>query len=348
MSALHPLLYAYCDDKIIYQTGRDAHLQEILSLYANVVEPGRLTFLAVGLCMLVAWGLELRLFGQCFACQMLVRFQEVKRLFNGEDERRRVMRLILEEMYRAVVQEGVENPAILGTRLFRLIKRVSGDLDPYREYKRRADLAALQAYTPLRGNLDGLTLDELVRLSAYANSIDLGVGDYRPPKPREVVEMAQHALAVGVEEAVEALKSARNIVFILDNAGEVVFDRLLADKLRSMGKSVHAIVKSGAFQNDETVAELEYSRLQESFDSVIGSGSDAASLFLEEASREALELISKADLVVAKGMANYEYLSDNVERLRKPTLFLLVAKCEPIARVLGVERKTIVARLATP
>jgi len=47
-------------------------------------------------------------------------------------------------------------------------------------------------------------------------------------------------------------------------------------------------------------------------------------------------------------MANYEYLSDNVERLKKPTLFLLVAKCEPIARVLGVERKAIVARLATP
>ena len=47
-------------------------------------------------------------------------------------------------------------------------------------------------------------------------------------------------------------------------------------------------------------------------------------------------------------MANYEYLSENVKRLGKPTLFLLVAKCEPIARVLGAERKTIVAKLAVP
>ncbi|HIQ56303.1 MAG TPA: DUF89 family protein [Pyrodictium sp.] len=290
----------------------------------------------------------MRLFGQCLVCQMLVRFQEVERLFKDESERRHVMKLVLNEMYRAVIQEGVENPAVLGTRLFRLIKKVSGNSDPYREYKKRADLVALQAYTSLRGNLDALTLDELVRLSAYANAMDLGVGDYRPPKPFEVVEMAQRVPAVGVEEAVEALKSSKNIVFILDNAGEVVFDRLLADKLRLMGKSVYAIVKSGAFQNDETVAELEYSHLQESFDSVVGSGTDAASLFLEEASREALELVSKADLVVAKGMANYEYLSENIERLKRPTLFLLVAKCEPIARVLGVERKTIVARLATP
>ncbi|HIC98347.1 MAG TPA: DUF89 family protein, partial [Pyrodictiaceae archaeon] len=234
----------------------------------------------------------MRLFGQCLVCQMLVRFQEVERLFKDESERRHVMKLVLNEMYRAVIQEGVENPAVLGTRLFRLIKKVSGNSDPYREYKKRADLVALQAYTSLRGNLDALTLDELVRLSAYANAMDLGVGDYRPPKPFEVVEMAQRVPAVGVEEAVEALKSSKNIVFILDNAGEVVFDRLLADKLRLMGKSVYAIVKSGAFQNDETVAELEYSHLQESFDSVIGSGTDAASLFLEEASREALELIS--------------------------------------------------------
>jgi len=279
---------------------------------------------------------------------MLVRFQEVKRLFESEEERRHAMRLVLEEMYRAVVQEGVENPAVLGTRLFRLIKRVSGNPDPYREYKRKADLVALQVYASLRENLDSFELDELVRLSAYANSMDLGVGDYRPPKPAEVVEMAQRVPAVGVGEAVKALKSARNIVFILDNAGEVVFDRLLADKLRLMGKSVYAIVKSGSFQNDETVAELDYSRLRESFDNVVGSGTDAASLFLEEASREALELVSEADLVVAKGMANYEYLSENVDRLGKPTLFLLVAKCEPIAKVLGVERRTIVAKLVVP
>jgi len=150
---------------------------------------------------------------------MLVRFQEVERLFKDESERRHVMKLVLNEMYRAVIQEGVENPAVLGTRLFRLIKKVSGNSDPYREYKKRADLVALQAYTSLRGNLDALTLDELVRLSAYANAMDLGVGDYKPPKPFEVVEMAQRVPAVGVEEAVEALKSSKNIVFILDNAG---------------------------------------------------------------------------------------------------------------------------------
>ena len=288
------------------------------------------------------------MFGQCFACQMLVRFQEVQRLFKDEDERRHAMKLVLEEMHRTVVQEGVENPAILGTRLFRLIKRVSGNPDPYREDKRKADTAAIKVYEALKGNAEDMALRDLVRLSAYANALDLGVGDYHPPNPHQVVERALEAPASGIDDAVEAMERANTIVFVLDNAGEVVFDRLLADKLKMIGKKVYAIVKSGAFQNDETLAELSYSKLEESFDQVVGSGTDAASLFLDEISSDVWKLIEEADLVVAKGMANFEYLSENVEKLGKPTLFLLVAKCQPIARLLGVERYTVIAKLVTP
>ncbi len=287
----------------------------------------------------------MKLTSMCIACQVWVRLHDVWRIVGGEDERVKVMTSLVREMGR-LLSQGVDNPAVLGTMLFRFVKRVTGVEDPYRDDKVRADLAALRVYEAVKAR--GIGLEEALRLSVYANAMDLGVAGYKPPNAGEVVEKALSRPVYGVKEAVEALRSARRIVFLLDNAGEVVLDRVLADVLRGMGKEVYAVVKSGAFQNDETLGELEYSRLDESFDGVLGSGSDAASLFLEEADRRVLELIGNVDLVVAKGMAHYEYLTDYGERLGKPILFLLVAKCDTVASSLRVPRGYGVARLWRP
>jgi len=110
-----------------------------------------------------------------------------------------------------------------------------------------------------------------------------------------------------------------------------VFDRVLADALKPLNKEIIAVVKGGAFQNDITIREARDAGLYESFNEVISTGTDAASIFLDEVSVEVLKLIERSDIIVSKGMANYEYLTDIEHILRKTVLYLLIAKCEPIA-----------------
>ena len=89
-------------------------------------------------------------------------------------------------------------------------------------------------------------------------------------------------------------------------------------------------------------------KLHDSFDDLVETGSDAASIFMNELGKEAKDTLKTADLVIAKGMAHYEYLSDKLNLLGKPVLFLLRAKCRPVASSLGVRVGDYVAKLASP
>jgi len=79
---------------------------------------------------------------------------------------------------------------------------------------------------------------------------------------------------------------------------------------------------------------------------VITTGTDTLGLLLEEASAELKRRIRGCDLLVVKGMANYEILSD--QRMSVPMAFLLMAKCDPIAIDLGVKKSSAVAKLIKP
>ncbi len=294
----------------------------------------------------------MRMYAECVPCILSVRYREIEKLFHDEEKRMEILGKVLEMLHRLVYVENLRVSPIVATHIFRFLKKVSNNEDPYREEKRVANRVALEIYQELRNTvlsrdpIEALPLS--LAISALGNALDLGVAGYEPPNPRSLIEKGfEVARDPSFVEAARVLARCRRVVVVMDNAGEAVLDRLVADVLRKLGIETFAVVKSGAFQNDATVWEVKEMGLEESFDHVLGSGTDAASIFLEEISEEVRRLVTvESDAVVLKGMANYEYVTEiqNVVRGRK--IYVLMAKCRPIAKNLGVDRGRVVAYLA--
>lgn len=278
----------------------------------------------------------MRLYSECIACQVRVRFRDIVKLFSDEKQRIEALKAVIRVINDRIVDNAL-NPVRLATELFRLLKSLSRVADPYAKEKAEANRLALSVYPSIRSHVMALNslekrIAEALRISLIGNLIDFGVANHIPPSISELLSMTKTLRIHGdLETVAKALLKAKRIIVLMDNSGEAVFDRILADILRPLGKEVIAIVKGGAFQNDITIHEAGDAGLYESFDEVISTGTDAASIFLDEVSEEVLKLIKRSDIIVSKGMANYEYLTDIEHILGKTVLYLLVAKCEPIA-----------------
>jgi len=132
------------------------------------------------------------------------------------------------------------------------------------------------------------------------------------------------------------LARAKQILFLADNAGETVFDRVLIEIL---GRPVTFVVKSGPILNDATRSEALASGLDE-VATIIESGSDAPGTVLDLCSSDLRQRFADADLIIAKGQANYETLSEKTG----PVFFLLQIKCQVVARDLGLPVKSAVLK----
>lgn len=295
----------------------------------------------------------MRFWSDCVPCLLRVRINEVEMLVGSPDADRAVgvSMELLRALYDEYARGNVDIP-VVATKLFRLVKRELGVDDPYKEIKRAANKAGLAVYRALRSRIDRYTLElrfELaVRAATVGNALDLGVAGFRPPEPSELIsEILRARLDLQGHLRIRNRVEGKLVAYLLDNSGEAALDRLLAEVMRDLGAEVVAVVKGGAFQNDVTYSEVGELGLLESFDDVVSTGTDAASVFFGELSPEARRLLERADLIVAKGMAHYEYLSDKVSDLGKPVLFLLKAKCRPVATSLNVSLGAYVSKLMT-
>lgn len=226
-----------------------------------------------------------------------------------------------------------ETPPSMGARIHRISRDVSGNADPYAEIKRRSNELALGLLGDLQREVrrSADPFETAVRYAIAGNIIDFGptascsesdiheaIGDCRrAPIDRGALETFRRAAG-----------AARRILYIGDNAGEIVFDRLLVERLR--GDAVTFAVRGSPVINDATTADAEQSGLTDLV-RVIDSGSDVPGIIPEACSPDFRETFHDADLVVAKGQGNYETLSET----DRPIVFLFKAKCPVIARDAG-------------
>jgi len=228
---------------------------------------------------------------------------------------------------------------VVATRIFRFLKSESGVDDPYREEKHIANMEGLKLLENIEQHVENMEtsirkIDLLSRVVLLGNSIDLGVAGYRPPS---IIDLIREIENMNVRGRLPMIRKKR-IIYLLDNAGEAVLDRLLARELIRLENEVIAVVKGGSFQNDITVNEVAEAGLDQDFSEVVSTGTDAASIFLDEVDREVIELIRSSDLIIAKGMAHYEYITEIEDELNVPIIYMMKAKCEPIAEAAGVEK----------
>jgi uncharacterized protein with ATP-grasp and redox domains len=227
-------------------------------------------------------------------------------------------------------------PARIANRYHLAIAEISGNSDPFAPRKALETAYLSRMYARLAPAY-GDDLESLLKLAGAGNAVDFF---------RREAEVTGDLLA-RVDLGVSDLPRFQNrlagspglLLYLADNAGEQFFDRPLVSYLRRRDWEVLYVVKAGPIQNDLTREDLYASGLGEAMEPVVDSGARTVGLVLEEASPAFRKLFAQAHLIVAKGMGHFETLS----ALADPRLFfLLQAKCTPVARVLGVPRRTFV------
>lgn len=233
-----------------------------------------------------------------------------------------------------------QSPPAMAQKIHRMIRKLTGVHDPYLQMKNRFNKLALQMYPELKERIEASAdpLETAIRLAIAGNIIDLGVdaGLEESDVEKAITESLTAPLDTeALKEFRNATNRAKDILYLGDNAGEIVFDRLLIEQLPT--ENITFVVKADPIINDATIEDAQIVGLTDIV-SVIDNGSDAPATILEACSQDFQRRFNKADLVIAKGQGNFETLSD----VNKDIFFILRAKCPVIARHLGCEIGSLV------
>ncbi len=229
-----------------------------------------------------------------------------------------------------------ETPPVTASDIHALIREQSGNPDPYREAKQQATEHALTLYPKLKQLIaeSDDPLETAVRLAIAGNIIDLGVSEqYNLEASIERVLVTEPAIN-HLARLKQALSQANQVLFLADNAGETVMDRLLIEQLNI---PVTYVVKGGPAVNDATREDAIAAGLGEVCE-IIDHGAATLGTLMERCSESFRQRFDDAELIISKGMANYESLNNS----RSGIFFLLQAKCAVVAGDLGVGEKSLI------
>jgi hypothetical protein len=253
---------------------------------------------------------------------------------------------ILRQVLRLMAQlDWTRPPPVLSQQLHRRIRQLTGSPDPYAAVKERMNQRAAELY-PTWHRLFRKTypsLEAAVRLAIVGNLLDVGAKtQLDAASVRAAFEDALTApLRGSVGELDDAIRRARSILYLADNAGEIVFDRDLLTQLPIGNFTL--VVRGLPVLNDATMADAESAGLSE-FCEIISNGSDAPGTLLEDSSPTFRERFASADLIIAKGQGNYESLAGT----DKHVFFLLKIKCAVLSQDLGWPEGSLVLHHQRP
>jgi len=222
-------------------------------------------------------------------------------------------------------------PPETGRLVYRTVRQITGVDDPFRHLKEENLKKALDLYPALKQMVESADnpLQTAVRLAIAGNVIDFGANP-RFVLEQDIEETVQREPAINHYKMFEeAVRCARDILYLGDNAGETVFDRIL---IETMGRPVTYAVRDRPVINDATMEDAIASGLDK-VAVVVSSGCDAPGTILARCSPEFRDHFKKADLIISKGQGNYESLSGE----QRPVFYLLKVKCPVIAKEIGVK-----------
>jgi len=222
-------------------------------------------------------------------------------------------------------------PSVNSHVVLKKVNHVLGCADPYSREKKHYNALALRLLPRLR-RLAEKSSDPLraaVKIAAAGNVIDLGINPVFDVEAT-IDEVMRDGFARDHFQAFRReLARAKQVLYLLDNAGEIVFDMVLLERLG--GREVTAVVNSGPIINDATLEDARQVGLAKLV-RVMASGSDTIGKLPAAGSAELQRAFGGADLIIAKGHGNYENLEDTGANV----FFLLRAKCDVVAASLGV------------
>ena len=272
---------------------------------------------------------------ECIPCFMQQAYRAGKMTTKNDNQ----LKKILDETGCLIKTFSMQStPAEYGAEIYRVIREITGIEDPYKEIKEQSIKEAKELYPELKQIIEQSDnrLLTAVRIAIAGNIIDFGVNKKFSLK-EDVSKILKQDFAVSdFEKFKHVSENAKTILYIGDNAGESVFDKLLIEELN--GKIIYAVREIPVI-NDAIYEDAVASGLDEVAE-IISSGVKAPGTILNQCNSEFIEIFNNADMVISKGQGNYEGLSD----VKRPLFFLLKAKCGVIAGDLQVNENDIILK----
>lgn len=235
------------------------------------------------------------------------------------------------------------NPEIIGS-IFRLLKEHIGNDDPYKEirdYYNKMFLSKLELFEE-KINKSIYPLEEAVKYAVIGNIIDFN--PIHNNRLEDIMKWFDDALKMTlrvnhIEQMLLDIKSSNTLLYLGDNCGEICLDKILIKKIKEYNPDIQIYfgVRGEPVVNDSIESDAFFVGIDQ-YAKIISNGDDSLGTVLTRTSEEFGHIYRKADIIIAKGQANYESLNEQTE---KNIYFLLIAKCEVIAKYIGVETRSL-------
>jgi uncharacterized protein with ATP-grasp and redox domains len=264
---------------------------------------------------------------------------------------------ILKESFQFLAREfSTEKiPSYFITEVHRILKRISGIEIPFKERRDKCNQLGIEMAEKIALEAERLEESErfsfLVNWAIASNHLDFRtVGTGYGFQMAEIIEELRACLSEGLKinqiaEIFRIAKSSSKILYIHDNVGEIAFDKLLIKELRKYGTSVTSALRGGPITSDATMEDGETVGLQEAASEIILAGPDTLGISLDEMSDQLKRELQTADLIIAKGQANYYALTEYGSKVPGEIACLFRTKCELVSNDLGETGKINLAIL---
>lgn len=263
----------------------------------------------------------------CLPCVMRQTVEAVRRATVDQASMETIIGKVLPMMGSIDLSE--PSPVFIGT-VHRIVREVTGSADPYKDARRICNRQVIDLYPSLKKLIieSSDPMETAVRMAIAGNTIDFVVNSHADQI--DIVKAVQESLEAPIPSSAfmefrEAVSQAKDILYLGDNAGEIVFDRLLVEELPST--RVTYVVRGGPVINDVTTDDARQASFAEVAE-VVDNGSDFPGTILRDCSDTFRHRFLEADMVISKGQGNYESLDE----VKKNIFFLFKVKCSVVAR----------------
>ncbi|OPY68101.1 MAG: hypothetical protein A4E57_01942 [Syntrophorhabdaceae bacterium PtaU1.Bin034] len=228
---------------------------------------------------------------------------------------------LVDEMF-----SGDRSPTDISNTLLRQVRDKTGAYDPYADRKAVEFERAMEAAKRLRSFFPD-TLEGALWSSAFGNGGDFFL--------EHQYTVSQFGFSGNVAKIAHQVYISNKILILGDNVGDLVFDLPLVERLKGLGKKIFYAVKEHPVQNDLSMPDVAKFGLKEMCENVISTGTDEVGIRREEMSGRIRECWEDGSLVIAKGMGNYETISEYGGE--RPVVHIMKVKCRSVAETLGRE-----------
>jgi len=262
----------------------------------------------------------------CIPCLVRQAIDAARLQSADTDLHRRVLQDVL---HQASQMDFAQSPPVLAQQIHRHLRQMTGAADPYHDAKARQNQLAWGLFPELEKEIARASspLAAAARLAIAGNVIDLGATSEvtEAQVRRSVRRVLAEPFHADFDNFAQSVADARSILYLADNAGEIVFDRLLVAQLPR--ERVTLAVRGAPVINDATREDARAAGLDKMV-TVIDNGSDAPGTLLDDCSKAFRETFRQADLIIAKGQGNFESLSSSAKNI----FFLFKIKCAVVAQ----------------